>query len=451
MFDGIKEFVKGVFRRMFPLKTINQVINDRVAMSEVMFKKIELWGAMYQGLAPWTTEYIKSMRLEQGICQEFANTCLLEMQSEVTVEKLDKIYKKAIKNLNEELQSGLALGSFCVKPIGRDKVEYITADKFIPLSYDDTGRLIDVIFIQSKQINEEKTYYRFERHKLENEVLTISNRAFASETVGTIGVEVMLEEVPEWGTLPREVMYTGVKKPDFGYYRNPIKNNIDGSQNGVSIFDSAIEQIKKADVQNARLDWEFESAERAVHVDQTAMLPTQNGKGKFKIPQLNKRLFKGINLMGGDGKSFYNEYSPELREEHITNGLNTFLRQIEFNVSLAYGDISDPKYIEKTATEIKSGKYRKYNMVTAIQDNLKDCLEDLVYALAFYNAMLNSGYEFECTFKDSVLTDEETERAQDRQDLANGVMSHLEYRMKWYGETEEQARKNLPQLAGTIE
>ena len=90
-------------------------------------------------------------------------------------------------------------------------------------------------------------------------------------------------------------------------------------------------------------------------------------------------------------------------------------------------------------------------MVKAIQSNLKDCLEDLAYALAFYNALTQSGYEFLCNFKDSILVDEETERQQDRQDLAAGIMRPEEYRAKWYGETLEEAAKNLPEPVLTEE
>lgn len=54
-------------------------------------------------------------------------------------------------------------------------------------------------------------------------------------------------------------------------------------------------------------------------------------------------------------------------------------------------------------------------------------MEDLVYALAFYNAMLRSGYEFSCTFKDSILEDEATERENDRADVALGAMKSIEH------------------------
>ena len=68
-----------------------------------------------------------------------------------------------------------------------------------------------------------------------------------------------------------------------------------------------------------------------------------------------------------------------------------------------------------------------------------------------YTALTQSGYEFLCTFKDSILVDEEEERQQDRQDLAAGIMRPEEYRAKWYGETLEEAAKNLPEPVLTEE
>lgn len=451
MFDGFKSFWKGVYKKMFPQQTIKNVIQRDVCLSDTMARRIELWSAMYKGMGPWCDDYVKSLRKEQGICREFANICLNEMESEVSNEKLNELYKSAIKNLNENLQSGLALGSFCIKPLGEGKVEYITADRFIPVEFDARDRLIDVVFIQVKRIGDNNYYYRLERHSLKNQVLTITNRAFHSTNETDLGSEVSLDSVDEWAKLPPSISYQGLERPDFGYYRNPIKNEVDGSACGVSIFDSAIDQIRNADIQGARLDWEFESGERAVHVDIMALQSTAkvNAKGKTEMvtPRLNKRLFKGLNLQQGTDSELYKEWSPAFREDNILNGMNEYLRQIEFNVSLSYGDISNPENVEKTATECIVAKKRKYNMVTAIQVNLKECLEDLVYALAFYNAMTKTGYEFVCSFKDSILVDEETERAQDRQDVSMGVMSLVEYRMKWYNETEEQAMKMIPQQA----
>ena len=65
--------------------------------------------------------------------------------------------------------------------------------------------------------------------------------------------------------------------------------------------------------------------------------------------------------------------------------------------------------------------------------------------------MYNSGFETVINFSDSILTDEKEEREQDRQDVNMGVMSLVEYRAKWYGETPEEAEKNIPETTTVFE
>ena len=50
-----------------------------------------------------------------------------------------------------------------------------------------------------------------------------------------------------------------------------------------------------------------------------------------------------------------------------------------------------------------------------------------------------------------MIVDAELERQTDRADVAMGAMSLAEYRAKWYGETLEEAAKNLPEPALTEE
>lgn len=438
---------------MFPAKNIKEALNLDTCVSDEMLERMNLWAVMYRGQAPWCKDPVVSLRKERGICQEFSNVVLNEMEAKVSVEALDTIFKDAIRDLNENLQSGLALGSFVIKPLGGNKVEYITADRFIPIEFDARGRLVNVVFVQVKKLADDDFYHRFEHHDFDAETgtLTITNTAFHSESEESIGRRIDLKDVDEWRSLPESMTYVGLEKPDFGYYRNPIKNEIDGSFCGVSIFDSAINQLRNVDIQGARLDWEFKSGERAINVDIAALTPRRDpmtGKVVHEMPELDKKLYKGLNLTNDE---LYKEWSPEFRDINIINGLNAYLRQVEFNVCLSYGDLSDVSDVEKTASEVRVAKKRKYNMVGAIQENLKECLEDLVYGLAFYNSMLRSGYEFLCAFHDSILVDEETERQQDRQDVSMGVMSQLEYRMKWYNEDEATAIKNLPEQNQVME
>lgn len=449
MFDRLKRLWKGIVS-MFSYTTFKNILGKEVALTQAMIDAINDWKNMLSGKADWCESYVESLRLEEGICREFADAALVEMEMQIlNNEQLDKTLKKAAVDLNKKMQNGLALGSLVLRPLGPDKFEYITADKMIPISFDDDGKPNDIAFLSVKRVGENNYYFRLERHYFTNGNLTIENNCYHSQSRSDIGQRCELENVPEWANIqPGPIIYPGMTQMDFGYYQNPVENKIDESGCGVSIYESAIGLIRKADRQAARLDWEYESGERAIHVDERAL---KHSKGKTYLPKLSNRLYRGLNLDDGKDKELFKEYSPQMRDEAYKRGLEECKREIEFNVGLAYGDLSDVQNVEKTATEVLASKTRKYNRVTAIQNNLEKCLQDFVEALAFYNGCYMSGVEFACKFKDSILTDEESERQQDRQDVSMGAMSLLEYRMKWYNEDEETARAKLPEQNQVME
>lgn len=448
MFDGLKR-LWGRIVSMFNYTTLKNIIGKDVALSQLMIDAINKWKKMLVGNADWCGDIVESLKLEEGICREFADSVLVEMEAKIlNNDNMDAVLQKSLSDMNKKLQTGLALGAMVLRPLGPDKAEYVAADKFIPISFDDSGTPNDIAFLVVKSVGENDYYTRVERHYFTNGNLTIENKCYHSQSQSDIGQNCSLEEVAEWANiLPGPITYPGMTEMDFGYYQNPIENKVDGSSCGVSVYESAENLIRKADVQGARLDWEYDSGERAIHVDERAL---KNRCGKTYLPRLKKRLYKGLNL-DDNNKDLYKEYSPEMRDEAFRRGLEEYKREIEFNVGLAYGDLSDAQEVDKTATEVLTSKTRKYNRVTAIQGKLEECLNGFVNALAFYNASYMSGVEFTCEFNDSILADEESERQQDRQDVSMGVMSLLEYRMKWYNEDEETAKSKIPEQNQVIE
>ena len=449
MFDGLKR-LWGRIVSMFNYTTLKNIIGKDVALSQTMIDAINKWKKMLVGNADWCSDIVESLKLEEGICREFADSVLVEMEAKIlNNDKMDRVLQKSLSDMNKKLQTGLALGAMVLRPLGPDAAEYVAADKFIVISFADDGTPNDIAFLVVKCIGENDYYTRVERHYFTNGNLTIENKCYHSQSQSDIGQICSLEEVPEWANiLPGPVIYPGMVQMDFGYYQNPIENKVDGSACGVSIYESAENLIRKADIQGARLDWEYDSGERAIHIDERAL---KKSGGKTYLPRLKKRLYKGLNLDDGKDKELYKEYSPEMRDEAFRRGLEEYKRESEFNVGLAYGDLSDAQEVDKTATEVLVSKTRKYNRVTAIQGKLEECLNGFVTALAFYNGSYMSGVEFTCEFNDSILADEESERQQDRQDVSMGVMSLLEYRMKWYNEDEETAKAKLPEQNQVME
>ncbi len=438
----LERFRKWV-RRLFPVRTIEQAYRLDAAISDRMLSKISEWEQMYQGCAPWCDgKEIVSLRLENAVVREFANVTLNEMTWNIRNETLARLFENAMQDMSVQLQRGLAAGGMVVKPLGvkSGSVQYLAQGQFVPLAFSADKRLTDVIFPEIRKISDNEFHIRLERHTLGADGLTITNRAFLSRSPDVFGREISLQSVPEWAHLPESVRYPGMTRPSFGFYVNPVDNTVDDSFCGISIFESAAALFQKADRQFGRIEWEYESARRRIISDSQGFRKNPDGTA-----DISDSIFFPMDI-----ENLFQEFSPALRDANFLAGLDAVKREIEFAVGLAYGDISNPQTVDKTATEILAAKQRKYNTVKAIQKNLKYCLDDLSYALAFWNGMTRN-YDFSCTFKDSILADEQAERQQDMQDVQAGIMRPEEYRAKWYGEDLKTALQNLPQSAQVID
>ena len=109
----------------------------------------------------------------------------------------------------------------------------------------------------------------------------------------------------------------------------------------------------------------------------------------------------------------------------------------------------------KTATEIISENSDMYRMLKKHETILEDVLKRLIRIIIRLGIVtgntLDQNTDVVIDFDDSIIEDKGAERQQDRQDVSMGVMRHEEYRAKWYGETVEQAKKNLPEQNQVME
>ena len=239
----------------------------------------------------------------------------------------------------------------------------------------------------------------------------------------------------------------------FGYFKVPLANADDSeSPLGVSVYSRAVGLIREADKRYSNICWEYEGTQLAVHIADS-LLKLNTSTNKKEYPGGKERLYRAVDYnTGAVDKPFIDTFSPVIRDTALFNGFNNQLKLIEFNCCLAYGTLSDPQNIDKTATEIKASKQRSYTMVSDTQMALQDALEDLVYAMNFWSVLYGlipagSNYEVSFDWDDSIVVDAEMEREQDRKDVDMGAMRVEEYRAKWYVETLEEAAKNLPEPA----
>lgn len=408
-------------------------------------------------------------------------------------EFLNEQYKKLKKHIRRQLEYGIAKGGLVIKPYvvmyedsagpeiqtkkkeGDDndrlsvdnplpkyeiEFDFIQADRFYPLAFDNNGKITEAAFIQTK-IDKDKIYTRLEHHVLKGRTVTVSNYAFVNNNSDKVrgyinepsdlGKPCKLTDVPEWSNMTEKVVIKNVDKPLFAYFKMPEANTIDPySPLGVSGYSRAVSLIRDADEQYSRLLWEYEGGELAIDVDRDALKiqELQSGEHQTRIPHKQERLFRKVDL---NSEETYNIFAPELRDASINNGLNTILTRIEDVCGLSRGSLSeDIDVAVKTATELKINKQRSYSSNRDIQLALEDALRDTVYAMdalcSLYSITPAGEYEISFEWDDSIIVDAGEELEKRMSMLNAGITSKLEIRMWFFGETENQAKAALQKV-----
>ena len=97
---------------MFNYTTLKSIVGKDVALSQTMIDAINKWKNMLAGKADWCDDTVESLKLEEGICREFADSVLVEMEAKIlNNDSMDKVLQKSLSDINEKLQTGLALGA----------------------------------------------------------------------------------------------------------------------------------------------------------------------------------------------------------------------------------------------------------------------------------------------------------------------------------------------------
>lgn len=440
-------------RETIPAGTIEKEFGTYPAVSRKMEDNIALWWSMYIDHPPWETCDVRPLGIPWAIGRELAQHALTEfsvaVSGSVRAEYIDQQLAVVVDDFSKSLELGLCLGGVCFKPYQSDSTILVDAftTRFTPTIFDGTGKAICGVF-KSEPVRQGKDWFiKLEHHDFQlrddgSRVYVVENKAFRSGKDGGIGAQVPLSSVKEWERLSEREEIEGLEKPLFAYFKPPGGNHIEpSSPMGASVYGgSTVGLIRQADLMWEKLFWEYASGERKVLLDRGAV-----GAGQVK-----DRLFEYGTFSQPD---FFQFLNPEIRDDPFYRGFQRILQRVEFNVGLAFGAISDPQSVERTATEILAAKQRQFVTGKGIQKRAQAVLDDLIYAMDAWCDLARLApageYSVEYNWGDGVLDDPDTRR----QDMAMGlsllnasIIGPVEYRMRYFGEDEKTAKKMLPDM-----
>ncbi len=469
--------LRKVLRKLLPNNSIEKILGVQICETGVMKNAIELWHDMYKNNPPWRggKENVIPLNLPSAISEEFARLILTEFEISITGGQMGEFLNKQIEDQLTELPKYVewycAGGGIVVKPYVTDvddngnptaiELDFVKSVDFFPCAFSQKGEVTAAVFVEGKKVGD-YLYTRLEYHELTGRMYTIVNKAFRSEQIyqyeddGTYAVRdrfnepVPLSSIPEWAGLSEEPVVIGnIDRPLFVYIKVPKANTVDtDSPLGVSVFSRAVEIIEQADIQFGRALWEYKATEAGILADES--LFETDAKGRPIIPNGEERQFRTFDFDNVDKSKggLLQEYGPTIRYEAQFQGLNKLLMKIEFLVGLAYGTLSEPTEIEKTAYEIRTSKQRSYHTVNAMQKAWQDGFKNLTYAMRtlaiLYEMAPDSEVEVNCTWGDGILEDTDMEY-QRRWSMVVSNKLKPELFLAWYfGCSEEEAAAMMP-------
>lgn len=335
---------------------------------------------------------------------------------------------------------------------GRIKINYVSASNIYPLSWCN-GYISECAFVFPKIIKAKK-YAHIQLHILENERYVIENHVI--ECSAGAGKEIPAED---WHDLHgfesmSEKIYTGSSERQFVIDRLNIANNSDqDNPMGVAIFANSLDVLRGIDTVYDSYINEFVLGKKRIFA-----APELMGTDFFGNPVFDPNDVVFYQLPEGylkDGGKPLETVDMDLRADAHEKAINDNLNMLSMKCGFGQNHYKFENGSVQTATQVISENSDMYRSVNKHELILESVLDELIRIIARLGAVLgvntNPDTEIVINFDDSIIEDKQAERQSDRQDVSMGVMSHAEYRAKWYGETLEEAQSKLPEQNQVME
>ena len=486
----------GVKLGLVQQKSLSSITDDpRIKVPAEEYDRIRKAKQYYQDkLDPveyWTTKGkqkrpLNSLNVLKSASQALASLmfnerCSIKVNDPKLQNLLDEIFKDNNYYLDQEthLETWIALGSGAIRPYvenDRIKLSWANATEVYPLEANTTQ--VDQIAISrrlQKIENNNAVYYTLlEFHQWGNwttdeqgrkyRPYIITNELYRSGDPNTIGEQVPLDYVDEYAGLSPTTTINYLEKPLFAFYRNAGANNKNlVSPLGIGLCDNWFKTVDDINMVHDGFEWEVKTGYRRVSIPRSWVRRQQNMNG-HQIPEdqqyfwdPNDAVFVPVNSK--DDTSSFKDLSINIRNEQYEGAMDFFLRELENDLRLSPGTFTVTPSGVQTATEVVTNNSKTYQTRSSYLTMLEKTIDQLVYAIAelLQNGDLWSDGKARWNgdidqlvitpdFNDGVFVDQEAQRSADLQAVQASVMPKIQFIMRNYDLSEEEAQKWLQQI-----
>lgn len=390
----------------------------------------------------------KTLNMPKKVCEDWANLLLNEktdvvvgddLQQDNLWELLNKVNFWTKGNEGVEKTFALGAGAFVenVDESGNARLQFVTRNKIYPISFDQ-DKITECAFVN---ISSQNTVIQI--HVLdEDKNYVIITMVFAKNESNT------KEDIGE--LISNDVFETGSPLAWYQIYKPNIANNIDlNSPMGISIYANALDVLQGVDLAYDGFCEEMRLGRSRIFVNKNLIRYDENGQTKTFDNNESGFYYGGE----AEGTKPFEFYSPTLRTESYFNGINNALNLLSSKVGFGENHYRFDTGGVTTATQVISENSEMFRSLKKHEILLNEVIIGVCKALMYiHNNFTDDSFKFdldaniEVKFDDSIIEDKETMKMTDRQDVNMGVMSKVEYRMKWYNEDEKTAKEKIAEI-----
>ncbi|WP_027399847.1 phage portal protein [Anaerovorax odorimutans] len=442
------------------MQAITQYLKNQgyIAIDDTYYSHITLWQKWYKGKVNTFHNYRqyngrkkvnrtrKTLGMGKTVSEDWANLLLNEKviitAGEDTINKaiwgvLDENDFRVRGNQLIELAFAMGTGALVEYKDG-DKViiDYIRAGMIYPLSWDN-GIIKECAFASEKIEGKNKKVYLNIHHLNEQGNYVIENKMFIRN-----GNNLTPTDLPDGVA---EQVLTGSSVPLFQIIKPNIVNNVDlDCSMGISIYANAIDQLEGCDLVYDSYCNEFRLGKKRIMVPITMSQMLMEDDGTMTpIFDDNDTEFYSMQA-SKDAEQKLQEINMQIRADDHDKGMDKALALLSKKCGMGNDRYKFENGQVKTATEVISEKSDLYQNLKKHEIILESALFDMVTAIASLLG-LTTKLDITINFDDSIIEDSNAEKMRFLQEIRDGVRQKWEYRVKFLGETEEQAQKMVTQ------
>lgn len=364
----------SIFTALTTAYSLEEAFHAKDCTTHPMREAIKEWFSLYYERQA-TKNSDPCQRIAYTVVNKLTKTCFGEYDASSKDEYAQAVLDALGNRKRKAMQMTLVGGEAFIKPIPKGtgwSFNIVRRDNVLVFGRDETGNPID-IGTSERTILGTKFYTLLERRSVDAKgYLTIQNKLYCSTEPGYLGQPVPLQTLERYAALAPEYTYT---TPLGGlglvHLRVPIENVVDGSDDGVSVYASAVGLIHNIDRNEAQINGEFERGQSKVFASADLMRRDKDGKRRFD-DDIFVALDESPDTVG------VTIFSPDLRIMEFHERKKEYLRNVETVIGIKRGLLSEVEAVERTAKEVTSSE-GDYNLtITDLQEVWTQAVHDTV-------------------------------------------------------------------------